>query len=61
MARFYRSYHHDIPIKEESSVNLGLLLLNGTGAYPRALRVCACVGNYIVKIWHAEESLPLKI
>lgn len=47
--------------KKNSWVNLDLLLLNGTGMYPRALHVCAYVGNYIVKIWLAEESLPLKI
>lgn len=43
MTKFYRSQHHDIPIKEESSLNLALLLLNGAGTYPCALRVCACM------------------
>lgn len=48
-------------MKEESSINLDLLLLADVGMCPRALHVRAYVGNYIVKIWHAEESLRLKI
>lgn len=44
MTKFYRSEHHGTPIKEFSQ--LYLLLLSGTGRYPRALHVCAYVDDY---------------
>lgn len=61
MTKFCGSWRHDAPVKEESSINLDLLLLTDAGMCPRTLHVRAYVGNFIVKIWHAEESLRLKI
>lgn len=56
LTTFCRTYHRDIPVGEKCSVNLDVLLLNGAGWDPCALRV----GNDNAKTWHGEESLQLK-